>query len=354
MTPSETPAISVLIAVHNGQPYVESAIRSIMEQTFRDIEIVVVDDASTDDTPEVLARLAAEDPRLRIETAKTNLRLPGALNHGLTLCRAPLIARMDADDIALPTRLEVQKAYMDAHPEIDLIGTGMQKITSDGTLLRRDKRAYDAYACRWLTRFTMPLVHPTFMFRATPPEGMDLRYDPEFSVSEDYDFCARMAQAGNVASLPEVLLEYRVHGTSISLTKRDLQMTQARQIAERVQRADLPEDIMRDLAILLDVHYGNAPVTGVNVAKMFAAFQKMIDFDTRQHPERRRWMKRRAARIIWYYLVYERIEKFHRVGLYLRYGLSFAVPLVMEKLEGQDRLPAPLQSIAPVWTRATP
>jgi glycosyltransferase involved in cell wall biosynthesis len=142
------PQVSVLIAVYNGLPYLEAALRSIMDQTLREIEIIVVDDASTDDTPAVLARLATEDPRIRVETLTENLRLPGALNRGLELVRAPLVARMDADDIADPKRLAVQKRFMDAHPDIILCGTSIRQIDAGGTYIRTSQRPRDAVCCR--------------------------------------------------------------------------------------------------------------------------------------------------------------------------------------------------------------
>ena len=317
------PAISVLIAVHNGQPYVESAIRSIMEQTFRDIEIVVVDDASTDDTPEVLARLAAEDPRLRIETAKTNLRLPGALNHGLTLCRAPLIARMDADDIALPTRLEVQKAYMDAHPGVVLMGTSIQKIDDAGTLMNIEIRDHDAFATRWLSNFYMPLVHPTFLFRNPASDGPRLRYDASLPTTQDYDFVLRAQDHGDVVSIPDVLLQYRVHAEGTSVKKAALQRRTSRGIMERFHARSLPAPIAEKLNAVRDARYEGI----FDKPAIFDALRTLIRHDSAQTPARAAWMRRKAADLVLYHLRTHRRGRKEQVWTFLRYGPDFILPL---------------------------
>lgn len=336
------PAVSVLIAVHNGLPYLESAVRSIMEQTLRDIEIVIVDDASTDATPEVLARLAAEDPRIRIETLSRNLRLPGALNRGLDLVRAPYVARMDADDISLPRRLEIQKDYLDHHPHVVLIGAGIEQIDGEGTRIRTSLRARDAHACRWLARFHMPLMHPTFMFRRVAPDGTPYRYDPAWTVSEDYDFAARALETGDVVSLPDILLRYRVHGGSITGTKWHEQLTQAQRIAERVQRAQLPEPIRTRMAPL------NAALLGdrtVPVERIFAGLDAMIAHDLVKTPERQSWIRRQAAQQALRALRHSGHKKTTKlVRAFLGPGRSYLWPVAMRALEIKRLIPGWLRS----------
>lgn len=285
-----TPAVSVLIAVHNGQPYVESAVRSIMEQSLRDIEIIIVDDASRDDTPDVLAKLAAQDPRIRIATLTQNKRLPGALNHGLTLVRAPLVARMDADDIALPDRLAIQKAFMDAHPEVILSAASMEQIDAVGKPLRISYRPRDAFACQWLARFHMPLVHPTFMFRTSA----ELTYDAQWTVSEDYDFTARALALGDVVSLPDIVLQYRVHEGSITGSKWTTQLLEARQIAERVQAQQLPADVCAALSAVNAAFLGREPS---DTRAIFAGLRTLIAHDRRRQKGDTAWMRRQSAQM---------------------------------------------------------
>lgn len=291
---ADPPAVTVLIAVHNGLPYVESALRSIMAQSLRDIEILVVDDASTDATPEILRALAAEDPRIRIETLTENRRLPGALNRGLELARGTYVARMDADDLAVPERLAVQKAYLDAHPDIVMAGASVTRMGPDGTPLRSTHRPRDKFQTRWLARFYMPLTHPTFMFRRELPDGAAMRYDPVYSASEDYDFTVRMQEHGGVVSLPEMLLYYRVHPGSVTMTKFTIQREQANDIAMRVQRADLPADVV---AALSDVNKGYLERRRCDPAGVFRGLRRMLAHDCRRYPHYRKWLWRQSAQI---------------------------------------------------------
>lgn len=293
-----TPSVSVLMAVHNGLPYLEESLRSIMSQSLRDIEIVVVDDASTDATPELLARLASEDPRLRVETLRKNKRLPAALNAGLRLCRAPLVARMDADDIAHPERLRLQKHHMDRNPKVVLCGTGAHKIGKEGDFKWTERRDYDAFMVRWIVRFNMPLIHPTFMFRNPASDGSLLLYDEKMPVAQDYDFCVRALAHGDVVSLKEPLLSYRIHQGSITSTKRQDQNSTAASIAMRFQKQELPEDIVIALMPVLSALYDRGAID----ANFFRGMRLMLKHDAKRAPERRSWMYSKSAELVEYIL----------------------------------------------------
>jgi glycosyltransferase involved in cell wall biosynthesis len=273
------PAVSVLIAVHDGMPYVEAAVRSMMDQTFRDTEILVVDDASADATPAVLARLAGEDPRIRVIRLDPNRRLPGALNAGLDAARAPLVARMDADDIAHPTRLAVQKAFMDAHPEVVLCGVSNRMIDPGGRLFGVEIRDLPAPVARWTARFTTPVLHPGTMYRRLGPDGRPWAYDTAFPVTEDYDLFARMLDAGEIVSLPDILIDRRDHPGSTGATRLARQMQDAEAIARRVQAAALDPARRADLEPFLAILYRRAPVTLAAALRAFGIFRRMIAAD---------------------------------------------------------------------------
>lgn len=283
-TPVEAfqPEVSVLIAVHNGMPYVESAVRSMMEQTLRDIEIIVVDDASSDETRAVLASLAAEDKRIRIVGLAVNRGLAGALNEGLELARAVYVARMDADDIAMPTRLAVQKNWLDRHPEVVLLGTSNRKIDAAGTVLNTERRGSDATMVRWNARFGMPLVHPTFMFRRLDAAGVPVAYDPAFPVAQDYDFVVRALERGDVMTLDDVLLDWRVHADTTSSKRLAEQTVLAERCSARVLARDLPAATRRDLGVFLDVLFRDRRVSLHEALACFGAFRRMIAADLRR------------------------------------------------------------------------
>src|ERR1039457_5253114 len=125
--------ISVLMAVYNVEAFVAEALASIQTQTYSDIEMVVVDDGSTDGTLRIVEKIASSDSRIKVVCAGRNLGLPLALNLGLTFCQAPFIARMDGDDIALPTRLEKQLYFLEANPDIALVGCAYSSIDQYGS-----------------------------------------------------------------------------------------------------------------------------------------------------------------------------------------------------------------------------
>ena len=342
MTPPDpTPAVSVVMAVHNGLPYLESALRSIMDQSLRDIEIIVVDDASSDDTPAVLARLAEEDPRIRVLTNTENLRLAASLNRGLDIARAPLIARMDADDIAHPDRLSVQKAYMDAHPDVLLSGMSLRVIGSDGHIQRTARRSRDTVATRWLARFMMPLSHPTFLFHARFPDGSAPRYRSDFPVTEDYDFVAELLVHGDAVTLSAVGLDYRVHGASATATKAARQKADARIVAERIQARELAPEIRQAIGPLNAAYLGFEPA---DPAAVFAGLRRMIAHDMRDHPDHGAWMRRQGAQLALTALRHGGAGRRQIMAAFLGPGRDFLPALALRAAEIANLLPSLFRS----------
>lgn len=239
----DAPAVSVILPVHNGAEYVEPAIASICGQSLTEIEIIVVDDASSDATPDILAKAAARDDRIRIIRLDQNAGLPVALNTGLDVARAPLIARMDADDLSHPDRLKRQKDYMTAHPDLLLLATSVERIDANGRVFRRRSTPMTPDALRWIARFQTPVIHPTFMFRTHLPDGTAVRYGEDWDTSQDYDLCRRLLQAGACACLPDILLQYRDHPNALSSTRHLRQKELARRIAGDIQARELPSDL---------------------------------------------------------------------------------------------------------------
>src|SRR4030095_14770957 len=129
MTTGPAPRVSVVLAVRDGAPWVGDAVRSVLAQTLSDLELIVIDDGSTDDTPQTLASFV--DSRLRV-ARPPRMGLTRSLNEGVSLTQAPLIARLDADDVATSDRLARQVAFLDAHPEVGLLGTGATEIDTNG------------------------------------------------------------------------------------------------------------------------------------------------------------------------------------------------------------------------------
>lgn len=218
-----TPQISVLMSVYNGERFLTAAMESILTQTFRDFEFIIINDGSTDASAAIIAGF--DDPRIRVVTQK-NQGLVMALNTGVEQARGSYIARMDADDLAAPERLAAQLEYLEAHPDCSLLATRVAIIDDAG--LPQPDWAEDA-AC--LTpaqiRAYLPtsncLAHPSIMAPATVLKAY--RYRP-ITGSEDYDLWLRLAADGKmIAKLNRPLLSYRLHDASVTQTANQRSVT---------------------------------------------------------------------------------------------------------------------------------
>ena len=248
-TVETTPEVSVVITVWNGARYLEDALRAVMRQTFKDIEIIVIDDASADETPAILARLAGQDPRIVVLTNEVNLGIAGSTNRGLDIARGRYIARTDADDLTDPDWLETLHGFLEAHPELDFAGSSTRHITPDGGFIKVRHLGRTAAEMRWYMRFTLSLAHPTVVFRRheTGPLA-DLRYDTSIRAASDYDFFARRMAYCDGANVDAPLVSYRVHPNSVSNTRWREQITTAKAVALEKQSKEFPSETVEALA----------------------------------------------------------------------------------------------------------
>jgi glycosyltransferase involved in cell wall biosynthesis len=226
---SGTPRVTVLMPVWNGAAYLGAALDSLCAQTFSDFELLVVDDGSTDATPAILKEYARRDRRIRV-THEAHAGQAGALNRGLELAKGTYIARMDADDLALPQRLAVQVAFMDAHPDVGLCGTW---VTPIGASRRRSWRVptHDAdIRCRML--FESTFLHSSVMLRRADFIQQGLRYEAAYEPAEDYALWVRCAQQSHfrLANIPRPLIWTRLHDARMSHQFADVQMANARRL----------------------------------------------------------------------------------------------------------------------------
>lgn len=350
MPNTDNPDVSVLLAVHNGERYLEQSMRSVMAQTLRNIEIVVVDDASSDSSPDILKRLASEDPRIRILTLEKNLRLAGALNHGLDHVRAPYVARMDDDDIAHPERLETQKRFLDSHPEIYLAAASIDWIDENGGLIRRSVRPRDSFAVRWLARFSMSSSHPTFMFRRTLSDGSRPAYDPRQRLTEDHDLVCRLLKKGQkVVCLPDVLLSYRFHAGSVSRRKSKEQAQEAKEVCEAFQREELPEGLVQALSAVRELYFDFARPTPERTKAAFAGMRAMLAHDLTKAPDREAWLRRQTAQHLAWSLQRGGSSTAETARAFLRHAPDLLPALTLRKLETKRLLTGRLNSEPDIW-----
>ena len=220
MTASAQPLVTVLMPVYNGERYLRQSIESILGQTFSDFEFLIIDDGSMDASREIVRSYS--DPRIRLVENGKNWGLIKTLNRGLQLARGQFIARQDADDISHPTRFQSQVTFFNDHPEIVLLGTGVNIIDEHS----RKRICYGYYivssevAIRWQLMFDNPFVHPTVMMRTKTVRQLG-GYDEHFQECEDYDLFSRIVCAHKTSNLKEILLDYRYHGVSINANRKE-------------------------------------------------------------------------------------------------------------------------------------
>lgn len=208
------PKISVILPVYNTEKFINEAVQSILDQTFTDFELLILNDASTDNTLSVLNQFT--DPRIRIISNEQNLKVVKTLNKGLDLAKGEFIARMDADDISHPQRFEKQLNYFKSHPDVDFCGTWVQNFGSED-LIMRAAFTHDNIKARLL--FLNPIFHPSIMFKKEGFTKHDLRFDESFTNAEDYGLWAKAIDLIKFANVPEVLLKYRIHAENVSVLK---------------------------------------------------------------------------------------------------------------------------------------
>ena len=212
---SAAPRISVVLPVRDGAAFLEQALESVLSQTLCELELIVVDDGSTDRTPEILARAAVRDRRVRVLPGRSGGVVP-ALNEGCAAAAAPFIARLDADDVALPERLDQQVAVLDGHPEVGLVGGAYFAIDVRGGRRATFRLpAHDAALRARLAKYNV-FAHPAVAFRR---DAFEQAGGYRLAEAEDYDLWLRISEHWQLAAVPEPVLEYRYHHGQVSLVR---------------------------------------------------------------------------------------------------------------------------------------
>ena len=243
--------VSVLMPVFNGGKYLSAAIDSILTQTFREFEFLIVDDGSSDSTSKILREYAHKDGRIRI-TSRENRGLVASLNELLASAQGHLLARMDADDISLPDRLASQVTYMSGHPDVVCAGGHVEDVNEQGLRLSRREYPLDSDEIQQAALGGQAcMCHPCFMMRREAVIAVG-GYAPESFPAEDLDLLLRLGEVGKLANLDRVILKYRIHINSISERTSLRQRQVAQQVCQRAYRR-------RGLAVVTE-----APTEGIS------------------------------------------------------------------------------------------
>jgi glycosyltransferase involved in cell wall biosynthesis len=214
-----TPAISIILPVYNAAAYIEKTITSLLNQTFTDFELLIIDDGSTDNTIAVIKKFT--DDRIKLIVNDKNLGLIKTLNKATALSKGRYIARMDADDIALPERLLLQKEFLDTHPDVSVVAGWINFIDEAGNetgVWDLDRRTNTTSTIEKSLLRENCIAHPTVMIRTVVLQKF--LYNEKQLHIEDYDLWLRLIASGhNIAKVQQLVLQYRVHTASITMSK---------------------------------------------------------------------------------------------------------------------------------------
>lgn len=247
----DAPRVSVVMPFRDAGGFIEEAVRSVLDQTYRRLELIALDDGSSDNGPEIVERIAQSDSRVRLirEGARGFVR---SVNRGVELARGEYIARMDADDACLPERLAQQVAFLDAAPDVGVVGGQILAILDDATVIPPwwidNPLEHDAIVQALAQRNS--IYHPTALIRRSVLEAVG-GYRPAFTVVQDYDLWLRLAERTRLANLPNRVLRYRFH--SGQATERNMEQaylcTWSARYAAHERRSGRPDPIRQETRI---------------------------------------------------------------------------------------------------------
>lgn len=222
------PKISVFMPAYNSEEFIAEAIESILNQTFKDFEFIIINDGSTDHTWDIIQKYARQDNRIRAYSRCINKGIVYTANEGFELARGEYIARMDSDDISLPERFEKQIKYMETHPDIGLLGAWTQYFPGFD-ISKRPKNINLFYLLK-----DCPVDQPVVMIRKSVIDKYHLRYDEDYLACEDQELWFRLIKVSRIANLQELLLMHRWHGNNISIKMGDIQQQNIQKIRRQI------------------------------------------------------------------------------------------------------------------------
>ena len=236
------------MSVYNEEKFLKESINSILNQTFKDWELIIINDKSTDNSLKIIKKYKKKDKRIVLINLKKNLGCPDSRNEGLKIAKGKYIAVLDGDDVSFPRRLEVEFNYLEKNSHIFLVGSSTIYIDEDGKEIRRFRKFDDYELLAWRLPQSCSIVHPSIMFRN---EG--LIYDNYFKGASDYKFYLDLLSKGkNLTNLPEFLTKYRLHSNSMSISNKEIQ---SRLNDEAIEQVDFKNKFKIRFLFKLFIHY---------------------------------------------------------------------------------------------------
>ncbi len=276
------PFVSVVMSVYNGERFLRQAVESILEQSFTDFEFVIINDGSTDGTTALLDHYQRGDSRVRVYH-QTNNGLVESLNRGCGIAAGTYIARMDADDVAMPDRLKWQLEFMETHQDVGVVGGAIDVINSSGgSLLIHRYPTNNSEINQALNQGGCPLVHPATLFRKDIFVSAG-GYRKVLVDAEDYDLWLRMAERSQLANLEAVVLKYRRHPAQVSIQSFRQQSLSnlAARLSAALRRSGKPDELgtVREVtpAVLGRLGVGEAALQAAVARAHLTAAQSMYE-----------------------------------------------------------------------------
>lgn len=274
------PKISVVMPAYNAEKYIAEAIESILNQTYRDFEFIIINDGSTDKTEEII--LSYTDDRIVYLKNEKNMGIVYTLNRGLDIAKGEYIARMDADDISLPERFKTQVQFMDKNTDIAVLGTAINIFGEniESSIFANSSNPKKAKAELFLSS---SLTHPTVFIRKSILHKYALHYEEEFAGMEDFRLWWKITGCGDIMSLEVPLLNYRKHSTQITASVSEQKTEKAKQfLRERISvfEIDYSEAEFNSLFKYRSSDFGN--LTLQDIENLSSLFKKLLKANNSQ------------------------------------------------------------------------
>ncbi|WP_066157499.1 glycosyltransferase family 2 protein [Halalkalibacter krulwichiae] len=273
------PLVTVFIPLYNCEKYIKDALNSIVNQSYSNLDILIVDDGSTDNSLEIVKSF--DDPRIRIVENPENKGIPYTRNKGLKNAKGKYMAIMDADDIATFDRIEKQVRYMEENLNIDAIGTYFKLF---GQKLKRTVKPAlcSPEEIKVCLLFSNPIGNPTSFIRLDTLNKYNIKYNLDYFVAQDYDFWAQLSKVGNLAILPEVLLNYRTGHSNITKTSIQTKAVKRKKVINSIHQDLLNYygfELTKDEIQIYYDFYNDAPqngMSGITILDLSNLLEKMI------------------------------------------------------------------------------
>jgi glycosyltransferase involved in cell wall biosynthesis len=268
------PKVSVIMPVYNGEKFVQDAINSILNQTFSDFELILINDGSNDSSLQVIS--SYNDPRIVLINNIVNTGLPNVRNQGLYASRGEYIAWLDSDDISVPERLEKQVEFLDKNPQVGMCGAWIQMLGAGNNSVVQFPSDPEFIRAQML--FSNCFANSTTMMRAACTREINLRFDLSHHLSQDYGLWVRIPRHWKITNIPEVLTTYRLHSSQVTEIYKRKQIELSWEIQKEQLLALGIESTEQDRLIHMSLS-GFIPNTFQVYAKLFEAKNYLIKLD---------------------------------------------------------------------------